>query len=404
MAQTDYTYSLNNDFGGSINLSKLDTEIREDPSILIGLVGISTVEGVSDTDVIVTFKAVLDSNEQTALDQAVANHDSSPNVVEPMEVKLAGVNVTPTGQLDAAVTKAALPKVTIGTPDFCKPTSWWQKAEYHQGVPFVLDPEDTRLQRKWIRQAPFTNPLGTNCVIDATHSMIWKENSLFSIEGGIPVGYAPVVVVDGVVLQEKTLENPDGDYVFDYENCAIVMEKNVSTSAVVSANFWMPTTSAFTIKPKPGKVLTILTFELQFSQYLAIRDTTRVSVYGLFAGLNAEQQAEYIQIAQIKGWPVPGPMDKVLYRLTEFKGMRDFIIESNLSSPVVPPSLHPDAGERDLKYPWIPLLFDYQGAVPLYSSADMELVVDLANDRWFLGEMATGTAYAVEQPDPNWQG
>jgi hypothetical protein len=75
MPSTNYTYSVVNDFPNSIvNTDRLVREIR-DSSITISLDGV----GVTGDDCIVTFRDSLNQDNETILDNIIANHSGTPD-------------------------------------------------------------------------------------------------------------------------------------------------------------------------------------------------------------------------------------------------------------------------------------------------------------------------------------
>jgi len=390
MADTSYLFSVASDFGGSVNLSKLETEIRTS-EITVALRRIDQ----SGDEVDIIMAQSLNPTDEAVLTQVVAGHDGAPTGSSAIQVAIEGARINE-GRLDVASFPPAASRVNIITHDFTDPRTWYTSAAKIEDQVLIPSQENNRTFR--MNFDGITVPYGDMpYIIDVTHGRIWMEDFLTTMTGE---SYAPIVKVDGNLKNEITVENPGGDYIIDYTNGCVTFDEAPDPGAVVTATYYYAQTSEFYLTPTMGKLLELRSVEIQFSEDISIRDTMEFQTFGLFGALPASDQAA---LAASLGF-TPNPGDSVPFGAAiRYKSMKDFINEANGSYPSIPPSKAPSElrGERDMQYGVITYPWDYQAVISLYSSAGMQVRIKLLNDQPYYGEFGTATFYCFSQEDPN---
>jgi len=378
MADTPYVYSLAGDFSNGVNAGRLDEEVRAS-DIVVALRGVS----VAGDDVTVTFKASLDSSDESILDGIVAAHDGSPDEPVPAPVDIRSITADPTGasKLGVNVFPAEGSRTNFISHLWTDPTTWYQSSvRVVDEVPTPLDPDGKQFQ------------LANSDVIDSTHGKLFMED--FLLDGG-GHSYAVEVKVDGTPVPMQDIDTGEGDWSIDYAAGVLTMNPNVPSGATLEVTYHYATVSKFIIKPDPGKVLRIKSAEVQFSRNVSMRDTVQFEFFGYAAAIDPDGFAN--------GDYGPDPQT-LIYATTpsRYKSIHNFLSESNGVYPILPatsndsPNEHRDMRNDVLTFPW-----NYQASIPLYSSAGMQIVVSLVDDRPLGGEFATATFYCYSEDDPN---
>lgn len=343
-----YTYSISTDFpNGKVDADRLTLEIRESNDISKAL---DYIDVFVDEDYCnIYFKADLGTEEKTVLDNIVANHSG-----EPLKV--------PTAKKDSSDRLIVVPSpekdkdmVIISSHDFCDPTTWFQTSERiyddvlieENGNIFYSDHE------YWI---------------DLDHGKYYQEDRIENKEDL----YGVVVKVDGKVMQPRPpFEDDGGDYFVNYNTGRVHFNESQS-GKFVTATYSYAVDSVFTVKPNPGKVLWVVSSEVQFAENVIMKDDVN-----------------------FQGWAYnpSNPPEKIpVTKLTKYKTISDFVAEARGCYPVIPAigGTHRGLNQRHVTFP-----FNYLQVKELKYSYGLEIRIWLTDDEHFDGEFGTATFYCV---------
>lgn len=374
MPDTDYTYSLASDFSSGLNSSRLDAQIRTS-AIRIALAGVSA----SGDSVVVTFRDALDPSDESILDDVVAVHDGTPLPQEPTPVVITGM--TTEDKIGVNTYPSEGIRTNLITHDFTDPTSWYQSSIR------VVDEEPTPLDASG-KQYQLTH---VN-IIDLTHGKIFGEDDIYD-EDDHP--YTVCVKIDGVA---KTQAHPDtgvGEWSIDYAKGVITLNPNAPSGSAVTVTYHYATDSKFSVIPIPGRLLRMSSAEVQFSTDVSLRTTVVFQVTGWCAAIDPVGFAAgdygadpYLQI------PASAP--------TKYKGIRDFLSESNGVYPLAVRSHNNNPTWRDMKNDVLTFPWQYQTTINIMSSAGLRITVSLVDDVPLSGEYVSATFYCYSDIDPNY--
>ena len=216
-------------------------------------------------------------------------------------------------------------------------------------------------------------------IIDTYHGKITWEDYEKDAAGN---GYRVSVKVNGVA---KTEQDPHfgagGDYQINYAAGVVTFLAALIDTDEVTVTYHYATSSVFTIKPAPGKSLSLDLAEVQFSQDIQLNDSVVFQPYG------------YVQAFAPQYCPSPYPVNTLipLGAPLIYKTMRDFMNDALKTYPVYPAL---GAGNwRGMAQPTVVFDWDYVRSTRLRSSLGMEIRVKLEHDTPFGGAFATATFY-----------
>lgn len=382
---TTYTYSIVNDCpGGKVNTNKLALAIRAS-SIATALDRIDTSGDVMN----IFFKDVLSVLDKTTLDGnlggvlgthpaggLIASTDNTPDPsISAVQLAdhtgaLLTLGVDGRSLLTTPILRNGT-KYNVFTHNFCDKTTWFQQSIKVTGEALV----DSGNGLTWNSANPFW--------IDMTHGKITFEDSTVSDAGG---KWINTITVDTIPKTEGV------DYSVNYKTGKITFLTTSQQSHDVRATYWYspntPLSARFTIDPTTGMQLEVLTVELQFSDTIQYNDTMRYVAFGYaIAFAPTYVQAGYLQ-----------PFDLVqLGPPLVYKTVQDFINESNVNFPLIPP-ISPTT-PRGFNFNIITFEWDYVTKTVLSGTAGMVLCVDVDNGTPHGGDYAVLTVYSVLTPE-----
>lgn len=390
MADVTYTYSIEQDFGGHLNSSNLIDEIR-DSDITIAIDYINT----QGDAVYIFFKGTLSTDDLAILAEVIASHDPTPKETVAEAALIAPVNdaqdyakirADASGYLLTTAMMAGGDKVYLHSPNWCNKTTWYEGSEMIVEETLV-DTGDGLTFRS-----------GTNKKnwIDMSHGLMTDEDYLIQLAGPIDtVGHKkwiPIVTVDGVEKTESYLDTMDGDYQIDYRNGRVTFNAS-QTGKEVKATYWAAKSGTFTIAPLPGKILTIVHVELQFSSNIILTDTMIFQAYG-YLGAFAPQLVDNVNTFDNTLIPIGKP--------TYYKRASDYINEANGIYPITPAwGGTGSQGWRGLSYELLTFPWNYMTRTDLRADAGMRVLISMAQDNEMIGELATITFYCTSTDIPS---
>lgn len=367
MFEIAYQYSLAAYFGGTINPSRLKDEIQAS-DITIALDRID----VDDDQVSIIFKGQLSSSEKAILedgsDSIIANHDPSekPLVNVLGAIDDAGVAHSAKADADGNIITTFEPpsgdKLNFFSINWCDKCSWYEGSIKQENEVLTADSSGKIFQSN------------NSHWIDMSHGRITQEHML--TKDGT---YLPIITIDDVVIDPNTAT--EGGYEIDYENGRVIF--NETQTGEVKATYWYASSGTFTAKPPEGFKMKLLRVEIQFSKSIELKDSMVFQAYG-YAGVFAPQL----------GYPPTTliPLDDP----NIYNNTKDFINESNGSYTIIPAF---GGKSRGLSDEVIILVWDYLSKTELYSSAGMEIRIDMLNNMSHVGEYATATFYSIATPE-----
>jgi len=376
----DYVRSVANDVQAqTVNIPALEAELRA-TDIKVVLLG-SSVAG----DVLtLTYADSLDATDEATLTATVWDHtgDALPPETSPVDIRAITADATGAAKLGVSVFPAEGSRTNFISHRWNDPTTWYQSSvRVVDEVPVSQDSVGKSYQ------------LANTNVIDVTHGKIFMEDFLIDPDGH---PYMMKVKVDGVEKQMADIDTGDGEWEMDYASGVLTMITNVPDGSTLEVTYHYAADSKFVIKPDPGKVLRIKSAEVQFSRNVSMRDTVQFEFYGYVAALDPEGYAngDYGAV----------PPTELIYatKPSRYKSIHNFLSESNGVYPIVPATSSDSPNDfRDMRNDVVTFPWEYQASIPVYSSAGMQIVVSLMNDRPLGGEFATSTFYCYSEVDPN---
>jgi hypothetical protein len=226
-------------------------------------------------------------------------------------------------------------------------------------------------------------------IIDVYHGKLWEEEQMTQHRVSVEVDQGS----GWVSVNEEDPHTQVGDYVVDYTNGTIDFRPTVSGISAVRASYSAAGSSVYTVAPTAGKKLLIKSAEVQFSVDTHMADTVIFELYGYTAAF-APHMVDDVSPNYVTTFP---STFKLPLKKTMYKSMTQFYDESNGSYPLIPAI---GAGhwrgmdEEIVVFPW-----DYAAAIPLLSSAGMEIRIYLEHDDPFVGNYATATLYCLSEDE-----
>lgn len=349
MAQTTYTYSIQNDFPNHIVcVDRLTNEIRAS-SIIVAFTGITTAGDVCN----VIFKDELSTDDKTTLDGLVAVHSGEALPVDTQPVEVTNPTLTVN-----AMPPSGLKSNQI-SQNWCDRTTWWYSATH-----VVDETATTTDSERKVWQLAHEN------VIDTYHGKLTGEELL--------PDYRVVVKVGGV---EKSERDPHvgsgGDYVIDYAAGTITFVSAVGAGDDPVVSYYYESGSTWIIQPAAGEVWKLKGAESQFSEDVELTDSM---VYEVWA-YNPSDLPNKMMVASPD----------------YYKTIYDFINDANKAYPAVP-ALGGMGWRGATKQTYV-FAWDFQTTTELVSSYGMELRVRLEHDTPYGGTFATGTFYFIREEE-----
>lgn len=336
----------------------------------------------------VTFSDEL--TDRAPLDAAVAAHDGEPLPTAPLP----------------SYTESGKQKVQVepreGTPyqgfslNFCDPCTWHVEAGKVEAATMEADASDPSgktfkfmdggTHRKWI--------------IDLDNGRVTQEHEY--------IDKHPVITVDGTPAVEQAfgyLPNAadlsvtgsameEGDYVLDPENGLVVFHEVPSHTPV--ATYHYATECAWYITPLPGKALTLLAVEIQFTEDVVPRSDIMFQPQ-ILAAVAASVGLLDPALLVSNGGPIPDEsyIDDPS-SLRRYRRFHDFAAESQRTYPAFG-AIGGDTSPRALKHALRTLRWPYdEEAARIVSAAvGTRIKVAVEHDIPFEGDYASVSVYAL---------
>lgn len=365
-----YIYSVINDFLGTVNLSKLDQEIRNSAIVTAldcingngDVISIIFKDTLSNTD-----KTILDNNTTSPAGGLIAAHDHTPNTTpDTIPISFPSEFLNSEGNLKVVPLFQVGDKLNLVSPNWCDKTTWYESSIQVQDETLEVIDTDGKVYKAHY-----------DFWIDLSHGKVTQEDNILASNSN---KWLPIIKVDGIVKIEDNFESDtqDGDFYINYATGEVHFHNPIN--GVVTASYYYATTGSFTIKPPSNKKYEITRIEVQFSKNLVLNDTIEFQAYG-YAGVFAPQL----------GYP---PTTLIpLGTKFRYKHAFDFINESNGVYPEV--SLF-GGFKRGFTQPIIILPWSYITKTELIGTYGMQIVVSVKNNKPMTGELATATFYCVE--------
>lgn len=414
MSEQELKYRLSALPAGAVSPARLEYEINNAESgILTQVQSIA----VTDTDLVVTFKAQLTPAEQTVFDaDAVPDPDGFVSATiatgsilgDHSGIPLPDENVTPLGnpvfaleqsQADAArvaIVEAVGSETIYATHDFCTPSSWYSTSKRVTGaVPTVIPNSGGRKWRLPHRQ-----------ITDLTSGLVFDEEGIIEdqaiFEPADPHGYSVEVRQDGVPLvqrarfaSEQIDQGPMYDYELDYEEGVLIFGTD-HTGASLEADYSHTDVetydlmsgelgpSTWILRPLPDKTLQIARAEIQFARNIEFNQTMTMQTVGY-----AQFFAPHL-LAPPYNLPANTliPLETTVYKT--MNQVVDEAVNADAGSVVPASSENTDRGftQDRLIFP-----FRYGRRKPIYAVLGMEVRIWLDRHTPFGGERATASFY-----------
>jgi hypothetical protein len=367
MSATKYTYSINDDFPNqALFEDRLAQEIVAS-AITIAFDYISTSGDVCD----IWFKDELPSADQTVLDGLVAAHSGA--VLPEQALQVTTSKKASDGSPLFVTRKPDAPKLTLITPNWCDPTTWYQASVYVEDEVATDSGDHT------------TYNLAHQNVIDTYHGKITFEDYLKDSEGR---SYRVAVKVDDV---EKTEQDPHlgsgGDFTVDYAAGTVTFGSALAGTEVVKVTHHYADGSTFIVAPTAGKMLLVEKVEVQFSGDIEMNDTVVFQAYGL---------VDVFAPQLIPG--VPSGTKIPLGDPLKYKTLPDLLNDSNHAYPAYPAV--GGSNWRALKQAAYVFSWAYDvGTTVLIASYGMEIHISLEHDVPNSGAFATAALYCTSEDE-----
>lgn len=186
------------------------------------------------------------------------------------------------------------------------------------------------------------------------------------------------LTIDDIEKNEKTLDNPYGDYLVNYNDGSITFNNSVNINSIVKISYAKPTNCEMTIYPNPNSVLFVESCEAQFSCDTNVKDSVIFEVWG-----------EKGKDPKLDNVPVPNGT-KIKIGWKEYKTLLDYINESDRGYRIFKCD---NPQERDLPCDGFVYSWDYKSSIELNSNYGNFLKIVLKNNIEFLGSYCTTTLY-----------
>lgn len=395
-------YEIDNLQNG-LNPIQLESEIRANETIALGVSSIDTEGGVVSRGVVtggtmtVTFKDVLPSSQKEEFDGGATQDPEDPPGAGSC-LALHDAKPTPEVTQDVNVTNNVL-ETEVRKPDgtyhdrvygfscnFCDKTTWIADAVKvtdeaigtGDGVTTVFSLARGDAQNAGER------------IVDLSHGKVSDENDVKNPDGkyrtmgsgytddGPLSGYVPIIELDGVEKTERSYAaTSGGDYEIDYKNGTVTFyEAPADEVAITSPGYYYVPTDACAcvmVMPSAGKKYLIDRIEIQATADAEFKDTI---VNNVFTGTPPD------------GTPMRRP--------TVIKNMYDLINWAHGSFAVIPAQGGTTRGiPENIHIHRV----EYITAIPLLNSYSMYLRIYLENGVEFGGTWATVVIYGMDEDE-----
>lgn len=240
-------------------------------------------------------------------------------------------------------------RLDVYSPNFCDKTTWYEESE-RVTAETLTDSGDG-----------LTFNSAHTYWIDTTHGKIFGEANLNPV-------YEVIITVNDVEVDENSPGDTDGDYTVNYNTGDVTFNSSQSGNTV-KATYSYENGSRWTIQPASGKIVRLVSVELQYSDDVVLNDTVQFTIW-------------------VAGYP---------YRVIEYKTMMDFIIGAEGSYPII--KAVGGSGWRGaprdiniLRWP-----YDSRGATDLKYSWGMKCTVEGINDIVCDGSFLIISFFAVSE-------
>jgi len=285
----------------------------------------------------------------------IPERDELGNIIT--NVDFAAGQKTPDGQIQkVAVYKAEGDSFIAVTPDFTDRTTWFQESIKVTDEVLTLDTGKTY------------NSANTFW-INATHGKIYMEDAI--TVGGLPLHFGGTRIYPAQIKDNGTEIAEDTDYSINYDTGMVTLDADYTAIGSITATYYYATTSVYTIKPDDLKMIHIEHSELQFTGDLLMNAPVNFDIWVYNPG------------------DLP---NKMLYKRTTYKNIKDIINAANLGTGVIAPV-------DILTNPISVFPFDYATLKTLRSSQGAELRVSVEGDIPFSGEWGTATFYILSEAE-----
>ena len=268
-----------------------------------------------------------------------------------------------------AVEKTIMSRITMYSHDWTDPTTWYEESIH------VIDEIANNTGDNQLYELSHDN------IIDTYHGKMINEDYLVDSNG---YSYrVSVTVNDSECSEQDPHYGTGGDYVVDYSDGYIEFTDALNVDDIVKVTYHYENGSQYTIKPAPGKGLTLSFTEIQFSTDVIINDSVHFDMYG-YASVFAPQL----------GLPAG---TKINIFGNVYKGMRDFYSDAVKSYPIT--QSIGGSGWRGADFDMVVLDWDYVAAIKLYSTYGMEIRAFLEHNEPIGGSFATVSFYCVSEDE-----
>lgn len=349
--------------GRLINEDRLTLEIAQS-GISAGLKYMTTDTENNTKLLTVVFYTDPTANELVILEGLIEDHNGLPislPEVQPRYDQFRNLFVTESPRQGS--------KVNLITVDFANKQTWYIDSTRYSDV-VMIDSGDG---------LTFNLPNPTT-VINLKNGKVSDEDYIAN------TSESPLTIevkVGGVVKIETCLDT-FGEYTVDYETGSITFDEVQSEPVTISYN--VPESSAFYLRPDPGKILFIEDAETQFAVDTSFRDTCIFEVYGVKG-----------QDPRLDTIPVPDGTH-VCMGYKYYKTQLDFINESN-GCYRIDASTNEVKSNRDLICSGEVYRWNYKASIQLRHSYGNYIKIKLKNDIPYLGSYAVATLYGRSETE-----
>lgn len=267
-------------------------------------------------------------------------------------------------------------KTQIISQNFCDKTTWYATSTRYSSINMV----DSGDGLKWLL------PDGYQTVIDVTHGKILHERRLRPT-------YVTKVYVDGYLATEVNPDTNIGDYTLDARLCVVTFNDSQAGKSV-TIDYSKVNNSKWYVSPSDGKILRLVSAELQFSTDAKMNDS-----FVFQARADVAKFPPLAPYCTTNGGPYPPGTKLAIGDPVCYQTVFDLICEANLAYPVIPKWVGENAGWRDLKSDIMIFSWDYgeQASVDVRSDWGMDLEISLENHIECGGHAAVVTFYCLSE-------
>lgn len=267
-------------------------------------------------------------------------------------------------------------KTQIISQNFCDKRTWYSSSVRMTNVE-MIDSGDGYV---------WSLPDGYETIADVSHGRVLHERRLRA-------AHAVNVSIDGVQASEVDPHDDMGDWTLDYLTGTLTFATS-QASKTITMSYSKITNSKWYLRPQEGKVLRLISAELQFSTDCRLSDT-----FVFQARADVSKFPELLPYCTTNGGPYPPGTMIPIGDATYYQTVFDLICEANLAYPVVPKWSGQGATWRDLQSDILVFSWDYgdQASVDISASTGMEIEVSLEHDVECVGTAAVVTFYCLSE-------